>query len=910
MHRAEAGNSSVSKYPPVRMIPGRRSNGMSANHALNDPGPAGVSPGVCQRIVDFGLLAILIVAPLCMGGRHPLGELVFVSLVALVTSAWLVGKSTEARGRYSVSGAEGLLLAGLLLVSLQLVGLPQTVLSVVSPGLHEALPLWSSNSGSISGSEWNTVSVAPHETLAGLSLFAAYCMFFTVLVQRVRSIDDAEHFLKWIAISAVSMTIIGLAQFFFGNGRFLWVYEHPFRTSDSTVMGTFQNRNHFAHFLALGVGPLIWWIWKSCQRDSNSRRHSQHDWGSSSSLTAASQIKLPLLFVALGLTGVATTLSLSRAGLVVFAGAALVCSACLAMKSLLGRKAVIAILCVTVLTGTGAVLYGTQSLEARFEKLAAASSFEDASSGRRQIWEAVLQGVPDFIGMGSGVGTHRFVYPRYISGDHRVEYSHAENGYLQILLETGIAGASLFILGLVLCGVWCFKAFRNSPTDRHAACLAAVLSGLAASLCHSIVDFVWYIPACMSLTIALIAVVWRLSRAASDGHGRLTDNGKSFPIPRPIWCGGALAAFGIFYVMLGVHLSPALASAHWDSFHRLSLAETQSEFEQNTESLDKQIEYLENVVSIDSANPRAHLSLASLLRLKFDDAQSRSSIPMPLAQIRDAANTSPFPSREALDEWLTRIMDDRRQFLNRSLDHSRQAISLCPFQGEAYIFMAELNFLRETSRDHELALIDQALQTRPEAPPVLVTAGREALLAGDNETGLKHFRKVFTLGGTYQHLVIQALGRQDAEFFFETFPFDTSSMLSLRNHYAGIGNIEQGRIVGTRLAKNLVEQAAAASGPDAADAWNRARDAFVFLKDDENALQAARNAVASDPYEYSHRKALVTLLVAQKKFDEAVPLLEWCLKQYPENRELKQALLLARSQVQQASFTTDSLKRQ
>lgn len=883
---------------------------MPANHTVSEVGNNGTTPGIFQKTIDFGLLAILLVAPLCMGGRHPLGELVFVSLVVLVTSAWLVGKCTEHRGRYAVSGAEGLMFAGLLLVVLQLIGLPQEVLATVSPGLEKTLPLWSSTSDVTAVSRWSTVSVAPHETMSGLSLFTAYCLLFTVLTQRMRSLDDAEMFLKWIAIAALSMTAIGLAQFFFGNGKFLWVYEHPFRSSDSTVMGTFQNRNHFAHFLALGAGPLIWWIWKSCQADASPGQRSRHDWGDSSSLTTVSQIKLPLLFVALGLSGVAVILSLSRAGIVVFAGAALVCSLVFAMKSLLSRKAVLAILCVSVLTGTGAVLYGTQSLEARFEKLAAASSLEDASSGRRQIWEAVLKGVPDFIGMGSGVGTHRYVYPKYISGDHRVEYSHAENGYLQILLETGVVGAALFALGILLSGIWCFKSYRNSPSKQHAACLAAVIAGLAASLGHSVVDFVWYIPACMTLTVTLIAVVWRLSRVTPDAHGQTANVERAFAVPRLVWFGGTVAAAGVSWAMLGIHLPPALASTHWDNFHRLSLAEARSEFEQGPESIDQRIEHLENVLAIDDSNPRAHLSLASLLRLKFDDAQSRSGIPMPLAQIRDAANTSPFPSREALDDWLTRILDDRRQFLDRSLEHSRRAVALCPLQGEAYIFMAELNFVQETSRDHELALIDQALRTRPEAPPVLVTAGREALLAGDNETGLQHFRKVFTLGGTYQHLVIQALGRQDAEFFFETFPFDTGALQSLRNHYKGAGNVEQSQIVGVRLAKRLVELANSESGTEAADAWNRARDAFLFLNDSENALQAARNAVASDPYEYSHRRSLVNLLVAQEKFDEAVPLLEWCLKQYPENGELKKALLLARSQVQQASFSTDSVERQ
>ena len=877
---------------------------MPTTQPLSADGHSGLHHGLILKIVDAGLLAILAVAPLFMGGRHPLGELVFVLLVALVTSAWLIGQCFVSRARYSVSGAEGLLIAGVLLVAMQLIGLPESILNTVSPGLAEALPLWKSSSEAVTQTAWSTVSVAPHETLSGLSLFVAYAMLFTVLVQRLRTIDDAERMLKLVAVATLSMTGVGLAQYFFGNGRFLWVYDHPFRESSSTVMGTFQNRNHFAHFLALGIGSLIWWIWKSCQPDTN-RTQNSNQWSNSTSSAATGQLRTPLLFIAFGLCGVAVLLSLSRAGIAVFVGASLVCAFILGAKSLIGRKAVGAILTVTILTGIGAAIYGTQSLEARFESLAAAGSLEDASSGRQQIWAAVMRGIPDFIGLGSGVGTHRYVYPKYVTGDHRVEYSHAENGYLQVLLETGIAGTSLLALGLLICGIWCFKTYRNSSSGRHAACLAAVAAGILASVVHSVVDFVWYIPACVSMTIFMIAIAWRLSRRAEDTHSE-----RSIAVPRFVWCGAAVAMCGMVYVSLGVHSAAAIASNHWDNFHRMSLAEADLEFNDSETSLDQRIEQLEKLLEIDTANPRAHLNLASLLRLKFDAEQNKSGIPMPLAQIRDAANTSPFGTREALESWLDKILADRRAYLDRSLNHARQAVALCPLQGEAYVFMAELNFLRESNRDHELVLIDQALRTRPEAPPVLVTAGREALLAGDDEIGLAHFKKVFTLGGAYQRLVIQALGRQNADFFLEQFSFDTSALQTLRNHYAGLGNQEQSRIVGITLAKDLVDQATSETGTAAAATWGRAQGAFAFLQDEGNALQAARNAVASDPHEYAHRKNLVNLLVAQQKFDEAVPLLEWCLKQYPDNTKLKETLLLARSQIQQASFTTDSTERQ
>ena len=55
---------------------------------------------------------------------------------------------------------------------------------------------------------------------------------------------------------------------------------------------------------------------------------------------------------------------------------------------------------------------------------------------------------------------------------------------------------------------------------------AAVAAGIAASIAHSVVDFVWYIPACVSMTIFLLAISWRLSRPGTDTP---TDRGLVLP---------------------------------------------------------------------------------------------------------------------------------------------------------------------------------------------------------------------------------------------------------------------------------------------------------------------------------------------------------------------------------------------
>ena len=50
-------------------------------------------------------------------------------------------------------------------------------------------------------------------------------------------------------LAAVLMAAFALVQYFAGNGRFYWFYEHPFSSASDAVKGSFTNRNHFAQFL-------------------------------------------------------------------------------------------------------------------------------------------------------------------------------------------------------------------------------------------------------------------------------------------------------------------------------------------------------------------------------------------------------------------------------------------------------------------------------------------------------------------------------------------------------------------------------------------------------------------------------------------------------------------------------------
>ena len=224
-------------------------------HALDAP------RRLLLHVTDGLLMGIIGFAPLFMGGRHALGKLVYVTLAASLAVVWLARQCLFQSASWRRSGAEPLLVAGVILVGLQLTPLPAQWLHHLSPQIAQDLTLWTADSASPAHlGTWSHVSLTPMSTRGGLTILLAHSIVFLVLVQRLRGIGDVERVLRWIAVTAIAMATLGLAQYLFSNGKFLWVYTHPFRDTHSAVKGTFANENHFVHFLALGLGAVVWWL--------------------------------------------------------------------------------------------------------------------------------------------------------------------------------------------------------------------------------------------------------------------------------------------------------------------------------------------------------------------------------------------------------------------------------------------------------------------------------------------------------------------------------------------------------------------------------------------------------------------------------------------------------------------------
>ena len=210
-----------------------------------------------DRLVDWGLVITLFVAPLFMGGRYEIGRLVFVAAVCGTAFLWMLRQFFADRRCWREMGCEWLILAGFLLVLLQLIPISPAWRQWLSPEMSNILPLWSGNSMPVTGGWWNRLSFTPEATRAGMVMYVSYALLFLVVVQHLQDRQAIERQMRRIAMAAIGMAMLGWVQWLFSNGKFLWIYEHPIRSTKDAICGTFQNRNHFAHFLVLGTGPFF-----------------------------------------------------------------------------------------------------------------------------------------------------------------------------------------------------------------------------------------------------------------------------------------------------------------------------------------------------------------------------------------------------------------------------------------------------------------------------------------------------------------------------------------------------------------------------------------------------------------------------------------------------------------------------
>lgn len=458
-----------------------------------------------QDRLAFGLLLLLLAGmPWPWGGVST-----SLQATALLLTGLGLGLSMLARDaprwprsltfRFSVAGW----LLWLATLGITLLPLPSPWLAMLSPSAA-ALHANVSNLGIAAA---NTLSVEPGATrsylLASAGLFGVYLL-------AARTVSSSKRRRALLIV----MAVVAGAQAFYGLGMTLTGTEIGFFERKvygrGWATGTFINRNHFAHLLALGGAAALGLLlsWRSSDRSRSGWRGgllSVINW-----LMSPALIWRVLLLVLLS----AVVLSQSRMGNVAFMVA--MAFGVLAWTFFYDRAR---ILTAVLLISSFAVAdlwivsryYGLERVVERLDDTELET--EQRAIALRDLEPLIL----DYQWVGSGGGSFQSVFMASQSEQLSNRYDHAHNEYAEFIIEHGLFGLAWMLSMAALHFGHALRLLRSrrSPGTRALA-LAAATALIAAGL-HAATDFILHIPA---LRLWLVILMGAVAAASASPYAR------------------------------------------------------------------------------------------------------------------------------------------------------------------------------------------------------------------------------------------------------------------------------------------------------------------------------------------------------------------------------------------------------
>lgn len=839
------------------------------------------------------------------GGRTPTGQFLLCVCAVVASAAWTAHQLTSPDRTWArVKGASLWLACGVLLAT-QVADLPETWRQLLSPNMSFLFP---AVPGTISEqdlqSDWKTLSLAPASTLAAFPVLFAYGLLLMTASQRLRDYEDVEQYLRWIGLACAFWAVVGLLQYGFYNGRYLWLFESPAALGDKPSNGPFTNKNHYAQFLSLGLGPLVWCTIKAFSDAGDSTGYTrQHPAG------AARTVHGSLMAFgwasALSLTVVALVMTLSRGGFVAMAFSLGVPVTVFLWKYGIRHAWIV------VALGAAILSTGTLGLDQLMTRFAA-----DGDNGRWPIWSANWQVAQDFPWFGTGVGTHINAHQMHLA--EQVigrEYTHAESSVLQVVSETGFVGLGLAVIAVILLLAGPLRALMLPVRPDQTTCAAAILGSLLGNVAHALADFIWYVPGCMAALLLLAACGSRLLPIL-----RSTQTGIPAARPATLWGWGlrtcGVATLGL--VSLGLAAGELRGEADAWRYHQYawqadSGVNSLDEIDRESFERDK----AKAAIAAARARPgdsRMQLAAARACLKQFERNQQASETPLGLIELRDAAIASRFESPADAREWVMKVTGKNWKLLHASSRFAHRAIRASPLEGRAYLVLAELAFLEDPTGQLGDVLLDQAIKLRPSDPVVRYDAGLKDLLAGQTDSAIKHWTHTFRWDPSRRPSIAKMLAEIfTTDVLIDRLPLDweSAAMFVLAQEEAGKAEeSQQMRAHAARLATEFAMTHPTDSRNE--KAWMVAVDSLVLLGRTDESVKVLQQAVQQQPQQVQLRKRLGQALLEAGHPDKAMEHLRWVANRAPDDASVASMLEQAyrsRGQTGATQVADQSLER-
>jgi O-antigen ligase len=437
------------------------------------------------------LISIACLSPWAFGSVEAWAQLGLDVGVLFLALLWAFGARSFDRRR-SICCPPSLALSALVLLAvLQVVPLSEGVLRALSPGTARLRASLIPRVAERIGGDVSppvplplaTLSQDPEATIhAAVWLGAAWIVFQSVIGLPSRR-GALRRFSLAISINAAALAIYSLIQALTWNGKI-----YGWRASPYNSAGPFVSHNHLTAYLNLGLGLTLGFLVAPGEAGRGRKLWSAY---------------------AAALIVVGIVVSLSRSGFLAMTAASLVLFLVWRPRGVrlwlpLGALAALIPLFLMVV-----------SQAAPFQDRLASLLTSNSYGERAQIWRDAVRAWPSVPIWGTGLGSFAAAAAPYFGHATGVKYTHAENEYIEWLVEGGIIGVVLgiaFVAGIIGLGRRAWQA--SSSRGERALILGAAYSALSL-LIQSVGDFAPHIPAIGLTAIILAGLIVRRGLAAT-----------------------------------------------------------------------------------------------------------------------------------------------------------------------------------------------------------------------------------------------------------------------------------------------------------------------------------------------------------------------------------------------------------
>ena len=448
-----------------------------------------------DAMIGKGLLFLVVFTPLAFGTVQPWSIAVMELAAFTVFGAWAVLILRETADVPKPPAVFLLLLGLIAVVALQIVPLPRSLVSLISPETVRLQDAFSFREGR----SWLPLSMYPGATIEELFKLLAYAAVLLVILHRCRTKEQALPVAYAIIIMGSFLAVFAFLQRMTWNGRLYWIYPVAPRLQPSTehIWGPYLNHNHFAGYLEIAIPLCLGMLYYHASRISlpagksvlsrvglimRSDRYAAVAW----------------LFLAAVVMAGALLASLSRGGALGFASSIAVFTLLVrSRRTFRKRKFLLAAFGLVILTAVIAASW--DRFEGRFGEI-----IEPEKIKRFDIWSDAAAMVRSFPLFGTGQGTFTSSFPLFQTKHSLVLFELAENDYLEQLTDTGLVGFGLAASLVVVFFRTTIRNWRRCARPSAKAVGAGGIAACAAIAVHSMTDFNMRVPA-NALLLTMVA---------------------------------------------------------------------------------------------------------------------------------------------------------------------------------------------------------------------------------------------------------------------------------------------------------------------------------------------------------------------------------------------------------------------